>query len=134
MDKDKYILLIYKQLKQEISQEEQAELTQWLSESPDNQAFAATIKQDWELSAKYDKQLEIDVQGDFELLRQRMRTEQPSASSSGTTRSLSPARQWMLHAAAIALLVAAGWWIYLQFADTTEQLIGCVLVLMSSKK
>ncbi|MEL6922890.1 MAG: FecR domain-containing protein [Bacteroidota bacterium] len=116
MNRDHYITLIYKQLKGEISLEEQAALDQWLSQEEEHAQLAKKMENDWANSANYEASLDLDMEAEFERLQQRLRAEAQAAPKEAVIRELRPKRRnrrsWLGWAAAAVLLLAAGstWW------------------------
>ncbi|HFA47775.1 MAG TPA: DUF4974 domain-containing protein [Bacteroidetes bacterium] len=112
MEKDKYISLIYKKLKGEASPSEQSALDEWLNISEDNPLLFQQIKKEWELSANYIPNIEIDTKADFELLRQRVRQHKAKEKQAAKIVQLRPRRQWLAWAAAAAIILISGWWFF----------------------
>ena len=53
MKKEKYISLIYKDLKGEASASELSDLSQWLAMSDENKQLKQRLQKDWELANQY---------------------------------------------------------------------------------
>ncbi len=106
MEQDIYIKLIYKSLKGEISTEEVLNLDSWLKESDEHQTIYDQIAKQWELSANYQPDIHIDVDNDYELLLDKIKSsENENAPSSRQMKR----RTWLGIAASFLLLFAAGW-------------------------
>lgn len=112
MNNDKYIALIYKQLKGEINAKEKTLLKKWLRKGKSNQLLKEKIEKDWQLSRNYTANLDIDTKADFKLLRQRVSEEKAKPAPRAKIRKMNANRQWFAWAAAIALMVLAGWWFF----------------------
>ena len=121
MNEDQYILLIYKQLKGELSKAESEQLDNWLAADGDHRRIQEEVVRDWGQSAHYTSDPVVDVKGDFEKLRTRMRTHKAEATEP-KLRQLPIRRNWMNWAAAIALLTIAGWWWMNQGDEAVMQL------------
>jgi len=109
MAKEFYIELIYKSLAAGLSAEEQRQLDDWLSASDENQETANNIRQGWELSANYSKDIEVNLDDEFALLQKSIGIEKnPNIKIAETARvkKLNPWKTWMSIAAAGLLLVA----------------------------
>ena len=117
MEKDKYISLVYKNLKAEISPGEQAELDAWLAGSAENRRLAEGVTSDWEASQNYAPKIEIDAAGDFEKLRRRVQSHKAREEKApAKIVPMKPRRQWVkwvAAAAAFAIFSLGGNW----FAD-----------------
>jgi len=120
MNEDQYILLIYKQLKGELSAAESEQLDNWLAADEDHRHIQEQVARDWGQSAHYTADTVIDVKGDFEKLRTRMQAY--NTAEAPKVRQLPARGSWMSWAAAIALLIAAGWWWMNQGAEEALQL------------
>lgn len=129
MNKDNYIGLIYKKLKGGISLEEQSILDIWVGQSEENERLMKETVQNWELTATYESQvdLELDIEGDFQFLQQRIQKEELAATLTPvakdnlkvahqpigkvvTMNSKKSANTWIGWAAAAAVAMAVGFW------------------------
>lgn len=108
MQSDKYIQLIYRQLKGEISPVERAELRAWENEDPVHHRKAEQIRRVWDDSAETDYELpfELDAEADFAKVQARL---QKPASGTGESVKMTPRRNWLRVAAAVTLLLVTGW-------------------------
>lgn len=105
MEKDKYIALIYKHLKAEISAEEQSELNAWLDDSPLNRDLADKVTADWEASQHYAPELSIDSEAEFEKLSGRVRQHKARQDVPAEVIKMKPRRKWLKWAAAAVAFV-----------------------------
>lgn len=116
MKKDDYILLIYKNLKGELSPNEQELLTRWRQASTENQALAEELSKNWQLSSQYVPDLKVDTKAEFEPLRKRIRAHKASEKNEAKVVKMKPRRRWLSVAAAAILLIVAGtWWVSQSF-------------------
>ncbi len=119
MDRDLYILLIYKELKGEISEEESHTLTEWLDADPEHLEIERNIRLDWQLSGNYEPNIKLDLEEEFSFLQSRIEADEQSVpkeeakvvgidnkKKSGNT------GKWLALAASIALFIAAGFWVF----------------------
>jgi len=118
MNKDNYITLIYKQLKGEISLEEQNALDQWMSADPSNEKLVEDIENDWGKSKNYEPKIEVDLDAEFGALKERINAKEVVApKQEAKIRQLEPKRpnrrRWLswAAAAAIALAIGASWFL-----------------------
>ncbi|MFT4759825.1 MAG: transmembrane sensor [Paraglaciecola sp.] len=112
MKKDDYTLLIYKNLKGELTSNEQKLYTQWLNERTENQNFANEIARNLQMSKRYQLDVKVDIKTEFEPLIQRIRAHKAQENQGGKVIQMkSSRRRWLSIAAAAALLIAVGlWW------------------------
>ena len=116
MDKNFYIELLYKSLADGISAEEQHQLDDWMAASEENQSSANSIRQGWELSANYAKDLEVNLDDEFARLQQSidLNISQPNeikkdisplkVVKSASEKKINPWKTWVGVAAAVLLL------------------------------
>ncbi|GGB00881.1 FecR family protein [Puia dinghuensis] len=116
--------LILKQIRQEASAAEQAELQSWLDADPANQAEYEALANLWEASLPVLQPHTFDRSVAWDKMRARIRpVEEPAVVAGapkqesavpGETRPVRPfnARRWMAAAAVLLLLAGAGWWYY----------------------
>ena len=123
MDQEKYIALLYKQLQGELNLIENTLLNKWLDEAAINRVLAQKIKEDWELSERYNPDIEVDIDKEFNLLQQRIEKEEKIATLKGKIVPVKRRTQWWSYAAAIALLVGLGTWLFVNQSVTTPQLV-----------
>lgn len=105
MKMDEISLLLWKQLKGELSAAEASQLDAWLAQSPENQREAARIRQIWEHTNGSEKAFaNLDLDAEFAQLQTKIRAERPTA-------KIVPMwpRQLLRAAAAVAVLVVAVW-------------------------
>jgi len=121
MKDDRYITLIYKSLKGEITSNEQTDLDQW-SMIEDNQTLRDRISKEWELSENYQKDLDIDVSADFAKLKNRIHKEGAVQDKPKMVAMKPKSRSWMSIAAGIAILVAGALWVLNPFKENIPQL------------
>jgi ferric-dicitrate binding protein FerR (iron transport regulator) len=111
MNQDKYITLVYKKLKKEISNAEQQELKAWLQVT-ENQTLYNDIEADWKLTKTLPPSLNIDTKGDFQQFKNRMQQHKASKATSEAIIKPMRSRRLFAIAAAIAALLVAGWWMF----------------------
>lgn len=108
MNNDFHIILIYKNLKGEISTSEKQRLDLWM-ENPEHAEIERNLRNDWHLSGNYEPQImvdDIDLEEEYALLQDRIKQD---ANHQSKTVQLKPRKNaWMKYAAAIALLIVAG--------------------------
>jgi len=104
MHEDFYIELIYKDLKGEISSQEKAQLTQWLSADKENAMLQEEIILSWQLSEK-DVDLNLDIEADLKKLKKKL--QQPAKVIS--VKNLWPRR--LAIAASFLFLATASYWV-----------------------
>jgi len=116
MDKNFYIELLYKSLAEGISAEEQRQLDDWITASDENRETANSIRQGWELSVNYEKDIDVNLENEFARLQQSMdlNISQPTeikkdasplkVVKSTPEKKISPWKTWMGVAAAVLLL------------------------------
>lgn len=119
MNEKYYINLIHKQLSQEASADESAELKAWLDESSDHQDRYEEERRLWELSAQPidPEQLEVNLDAEFAALQARIKADEGAASEEqGKVISLAeePPKKtgswnFMRIAAALVLFVGLGY-------------------------
>lgn len=116
MDIDNYIILIYKNLKGEISASEKEQLNVWL-ENPENEEIERNLRNEWHLSGNYEPQIrtdDIDLEEEYQHLKNRIDSTEKSTSTKVV--SLKPRNTaWMRYAAAFTILLVASVWIYSTF-------------------
>ncbi len=123
MDNDVYIILIYKNLKGEISPPESARLQEWLDSNPEHQEIERNLRMDWELSGNYEPQImvdDIDLDEEYAKLQNRIQADEPTEEA--VVKSIPQSRSsgsWMKYAAAVALLLVVTFVLFQQFADTS---------------
>ena len=123
MNQEKYIALLYKQLQGEINIIEKTLLDKWLDEAAINRVLAQKIREDWELSEQYNPDIEVDVDKEFSLLQQRINKEEKIAPLKRKIVPVKRRTQWWSYAAAIALLVGVGTWLFVNQSVSTPQLV-----------
>ncbi len=112
MDKEKYTILIYKDLSGTISAEEKKELMRWLESDDENQNYDLQIRKSWELSGKYRPTFEIDEKADYQIVHQRIKEDLTNSSKTQSKRDLAQIAKNRIRwawAAAILLLVTTVW-------------------------
>ncbi len=118
MDKDLYILLIYKRLKNEISDKERVDLDAWIQADPEHEAIAQNLENEWHLSGNYEPNIHLDLEEEFSFLEDRINTyESTKESIEPEVKTISlpnknKNKSRMAWAASIALFIVAGFWIY----------------------
>lgn len=113
MKSDKYIALIYKQLKGEIRPEEAANLRTWEAANPTNAREADAVRRTWKESENYDLPFDLDMDSDFAKVQSRLN---PTAK---TVQMPARRNSWLRIAAAGAILVIAGFLVRSYFAAET---------------
>ncbi len=108
MNRIDHISLIYKQLSDDISADELAQLQDWLNKSEDNKLTAESIAAVWETSAVDDEQIsalasEVDLDAEFELLNKRIQ-----ADVKHETKVIPMWRKYIGLAAGLAVLIGVG--------------------------
>lgn len=103
MNPNRYIQLIYKQLKGDISPEEAKDLQDWEGKSEENQAEAKLTRDAWEASAEHDLPFDLDLDADFAAIQGRIQTTNKQAK----VVKMPVRRPYLRIAAAGAVLVAA---------------------------
>jgi|GEM_PF-460429 len=109
MKEDKYITLIHKSLKGEITADEQRDLDQWMSIAANGKVYDR-ISEEWAVSESYAPDIDVDVAGDFAKLQRRMTSENKSTPKVIPLKPEGRRRPWLSIAAGIAILVAGGLW------------------------
>lgn len=105
MSKDKYISLLIKRLKGEISAEQDEQLNAWIAEDPANKQRYVEFKQDWEDSSMAKQDLAVDVTSDFAQFRERMQRNKEASKAEAKVVPLKNNRRPWLWVAASALLL-----------------------------
>ena len=118
MNISKYILLLHKKLKGDIDVQEQSELNQWL-QLEDNAVTEREMNKVWELSAQYKGSYEPDFEKGLKRFQDRIQQAAEPVPAPGRTVNMFPTK-WLAIAASIALVVAAGLWVF--SADTNDGL------------
>lgn len=108
MNEEKYILLVYKKLKGELSTDEAVDLESWLQKDEDHRKLEQQVASAWSESKTFQSSPAIDMEGDYAKLRSRIQAEQ--LSSGAKVRDISGRRNFLAWAAAIALLIVTGMW------------------------
>lgn len=117
MKQDFYIQLISRSLTDKLSVAEQQQLSDWIAEAPANAALFAQAQREWNASASYQAQLEVDVAGDFAKLRGRIaRVKQQSSQ----VKIWPMYQRWWAIAASVLLVLGAVWWL----AQPTEHSVA----------
>ena len=124
MEKNFYIELIYKSLSSKLSEEEQHQLDNWLDTAPENRKEAEAIQKTWELSANFSKNIEVDLDLDFEQLQQKIT--QSNTVKDAPIRKL-PKRKtnWMPLGIAATLLLLVG--AFFMFKSSPESVIDMAM-------
>ena len=116
MNKNFYTKLLYKSLAEGLSAEEQRQLDDWIAASDENHDIANNIRQGWELSTNYAKDIEVNLDDEFARLQQSMgldiapsienkkETSPLKVAHSASEKKISPWKTWMGVAAAVLLL------------------------------
>lgn len=100
MEKDFYMTLIYKELKGEISPQDEVLLKEFLKKSSENEDLYTDIRLTWELSELSLNINDLDVEADLNNLKKRMPKKEAKV--------ISFRRRFLQIAAAIVFLAAAG--------------------------
>lgn len=120
---DDCILLLQKQLTDEITPTEQVLLSKWLQQSPDHQQLAEEIRLIWEKTGTYEAVFTPNLEADFRQLQSRIRREEMAP----VHRPASMGRIWLRAAAVVALLVASVWtWRNVSALDADRMVISAV--------
>ena len=104
MEKDHYILLIYKRLKGIISPEEDQDLRKWEATKEENLQITKDLKRAWKESESYELPFELDTDSDFAKIQQRIGKQNTAAKTVSLRKTR---RNWLSIAAAVAVLVAS---------------------------
>ena len=108
MKEDHYILLVQKRLTGILTAEEQSQLDDWLTASPDNQRVSQSIEKAWSLSAGFTQGVDLDLEADFQKIENKLGEEERPVAK---IRPLLH-RRWLLRVAAVFLLLAVGPYIW----------------------
>jgi len=114
MDQELYISLIYKELKGEISPEEQLQLDKWQEESQTNQLLKEEIALTWQLSQQEIIVPEIDVESDLALVKEKLLSEKKLVENTPQSKAkvVTLWRRLGTIAAAIIFLLGAGYFLF----------------------
>lgn len=115
MNNDHYIILIYKNLKGEISPSESEQLNLWL-EHPEHEEIERNLRNEWHLSGNYEPQIkidDIDLDEEYRHLRNRIFSDETDNSNVVPIRPRNNA--WIKYAASLVILLVASVWIYTTF-------------------
>ena len=126
MEKSHYISLIYKQLKGDISLEEQSRLDIWRSQSSENEVLLRELSENWEATENYEPSMfgEMDTASDFARLQERIALDNQLVHSPQDKvkvahqpvgklvkmNNRSTTQRWIGWASAAVILLAAGFW------------------------
>lgn len=121
MEENKYIALIYKSLKGEITSAEQQDLDQWMSNDANGQLYDR-ITEEWAAAEGYTPDIEVDESADFALLQKRMKDAKGSSRETKVVEMKPKKRSWLSIAAGIAILVAGGLWMMTQMQPEAPML------------
>ena len=72
MNEEHYILLLQKRLTGEITPEEDKLLSDWISQSADNQKITELVKSTWKVSGGFSEEVDIDLEADFSEIQKRI--------------------------------------------------------------
>ncbi len=126
MEKEFYIDLIYKSFSGDLSEEEQNQLENWLSESEANKKEADVLEKTWQLSANFSKDFEINLDAEFAQLQDRIDLDEKGNVQEAIVKTMPTIRKkswWKpLSVAAAVLLLAAAVFIFNQNPATAEML------------
>ncbi len=123
MEKDKYITLIYKRLKGEANQAEQALLDDWLSLSEDNKKLFRQIEREWQLSANYTPVIDIDEEKDFKTLLLRIQKEKEKQKHDARIIPSKPLKRWLTWAVAASITLVCGLWLLNNYIAPNDMLL-----------
>lgn len=132
MNKEFYIELIYKSLSGGLSDEEKQQLEDWLDAKPEHQKELETIENMWGMSANFTKDIEVDLDKDFEQLQQKIQAEPQQLAAEAIIRKL-PQKEnrqrksswWKpLSVAAAVLLLAGAFYIFTNNNIETTQMLA----------
>jgi len=104
MTEEHYILILQKRLSGEITPEEEKQLSDWLSQSPDNQRIADSVESIWQTSESFSNEIKLDMDADFSSIEKKLGI---GEKKEAVVRTLPSRRRWLRIAAAILLLAAA---------------------------
>jgi len=123
MEQQKYLTLIGKYLSGDISQAESSRLMEWVHRADSNQEFFDEMVQLWGISSEYEApRIDVDTSRAWLDLDAKISEQETDASENGAkVRRLGSGRYRLLrYAAAILLLLAAGYWSFEQMWSTEQ--------------
>ena len=118
MKDNKYINLLLKKWQGKSDDNDHQELDTWLKESKDNAAFAKETKHAWDQSADYKQDFTPNVEAGLSKLKARISADQSVPQKQ--VQQLHPRRRWLQIAAAITLLITAGFLVQNFLTDSTN--------------
>lgn len=104
MKENEYILLLFKRLSGDISPAEASLLSEWISQSPENERIVTEYTLVWEKSGSYSRQFSPNLEADFANIQAKIHAEERPVLRVQTSNF-----KWMRAAAAVALLAVAIW-------------------------
>ena len=124
MDQEKYISLLHKQQQGTIDAMEQSILDHWLQQAEINRVLAQKIKEDWELTAKYEPPISFNLEEEFTALQQRIQADDVVVPKHAIAKvvPMNRSRRWLSWAAAIALVIGVGTWFLSNPSNNIPQL------------
>ncbi len=113
MKENEYLLLLYKQLSGDITPSEAAQLSDWISQSPDHARIANEYTLIWSAAGNYKKDFSPNLAVDFAKVQARIRAEEQPALT------VSSFRQKLLRVAAVFALLTIAVWGYRSYGAST---------------
>lgn len=103
----KYIVLIHKHLRKELTEGERTVLEQWIEQEPLHRKVYQELEQSWKLSKTYRSTYTPDVEAGLKALKGRMAAEKTTIRKP-VSRPVRPIRTYVSIAATVLLLLLAG--------------------------
>lgn len=127
MDQDKYIALLYKRQQGSLDAMEKILLDKWLAAAEINRTIATKIEEDWQLIEDYEPPIEYDIAQAYDLLQQRIATDEMPRKTTAKVVTMQPSSNWVSWAAAVALvLIGIGSLFFTQQGTTTDVLVNTI--------
>ncbi len=114
MNNDKYINLIYKALKGDISAADLSVLKSWEALSLENKKEAEAIRNAWNESEKHDLPFDLDYDQGFEAIQSKIKAQ---SSQAAKVVEMPTKRRWLKWVASVAVLLVASYFTYNALSD-----------------